>query len=168
MATALLFARCPLSESHMKMSAYVYMEDCRLGQKFTAGPITVTAEEIIAYAKQFDPQDFHTDPVKAKNTVFGELVASGWHTASLTMRMIVDSMPKMEGGMVGRHIENMNWPRPVRPGDQLSYEAEILDMRASGSNPKRGVLRIRNTTRNQKGETVMEMESIVFIPRRGS
>lgn len=145
---------------------FVYMEDITAGQKFTAGPLAVSADEIITFASQFDPQDFHTDAEKAKNMAFGELVASGWHTAALTMRMIVEAVPPMEGGMIGRTILSMNWPRPVRPGDTLSYEGEILEIRPSEKNPKRATLRIRNTTRNQKGETVLEMESVIFIPRR--
>src|SRR3954469_1326634 len=98
-------------------SGFIYLEDLTLGQKFKAGPVRITQEEIIAFGKQYDPQDFHTDPGKAKDTVFHELVASGWHTACLSMRMIVDAMPKLKGGMVGRAVEKLNWPRPVRPGD---------------------------------------------------
>ena len=146
-------------------TAYLYMEDCIPGQKFNAGPITVASEEIIAYARQFDPQDFHTDAEKAKNTAFGELVASGWHTASLTMRLLVEAIPPMEGGMIGRRVESMDWPRPVRPGDTLRLETEILWKRPT-SNPKRGILRTKNTTTNQNGEIVMTMEAVIFIPRK--
>lgn len=145
---------------------YIYLEDLAFGQKFTAGPMQVTQEAIIAFGKQYDPQDFHTDPVKAKDTVFGELVASGWHTASLTMRMIVDAMPKMKGGMVGRAIEKLGWPHPVRPGDVLSLEVEIIDLRTSEKSPERGLIRTKNTVTNQKGEAVLEMEAVVFVPRR--
>ena len=145
---------------------FTYMEDLKVGQKFVAGPIKVTAGEIIAFATQFDPQPFHLDAEAAKHTAFGELVASGWHTASMTMRMIVDSSPNMEGGMIGRSIEKLNWLRAVKPGDSLSFEAEILDLRGSNSDPRRGVMRIRNTTSNQKGEPVLTMESIVFVPRK--
>ena len=145
---------------------FTYMEDLKVGQKFVAGPIKVTAEEIIAFATQFDPQPFHLDAEAAKHTAFGELVASGWHTASMTMRMIVDSSPNMEGGMIGHSIEKLNWLRAVKPGDSLSFEAEILDLRGSNSDPRRGVMRIRNTTSNQKGEPVLTMESIVFVPRK--
>ncbi len=152
----------------MNEDNYIWMEDCTPGQKFTAGPVRVTAEEIISFAKKFDPQDFHTDAALAKNSAFGELVASGWHTASMTMKMIVDSVPQMKGGMIGRNVVSLNWPRPVRPGDDLSYDGEILEVRASASNPKRGILRIANTTRNQLGETVLEMETVIFIPRRGN
>ena len=149
-----------------KPDSYLYLEDLSVGQKFHAGPIEVTQETIIAFAKQFDPQDFHTDPVKAKDTVFGELVASGWHTASLTMRMITEATPKMKGGMVGRAIEKMGWPRPVRPGDVLSLELEILDLRTSPKSPERGIMRTKNTVTNQDGKAVLEMEAVVFVPRR--
>ena len=147
-------------------SDFTYMEDLKVGQKFTAGPLKVTAEDIIAFAKQFDPQPFHLDAEAAKQTPFGELVASGWHTASMTMRMIVDSSPNMEGGMIGRSVERLNWLRAVKPGDTLSFEAEIIEMRGSGSDPSRGIMRIHNTTSNQNGEAVLTMESIVFVPRR--
>jgi acyl dehydratase len=147
---------------------FTYMEDLAVGQKTAAGPVTITAEDITAFARQYDPQDFHTDAGKAKDTAFGELIASGWQTAALTMRMIIDASPKMKGGMIGRGIEKLSWPRAVKPGDTLTYEGEILDLRPSGGNPKMGVMRVRNTTRNQHGDVVLEMESIVFVPRRGS
>lgn len=143
-----------------------YMEDLAVGQRFSAGPLDVTAEDITAYAKKYDPQDFHTDPARAKNTVFGELIASGWHTASLTMRLIIEASPPMKGGMIGRSVERMNWPKPVKPGDKLYFEGEILDLRASNSNPDRGIMRVKNTTFNQNREPVLEMETVVFVPRR--
>lgn len=142
-----------------------FMEDLAVGQVFTAGPVQVTAAEIIAFARQFDPQIFHTDPEAAKDTLFKGLIASGWHTASMTMRMITQAFPPMPGGMIGRTMENLGWPRPVRPGDTLSYRAEILSMEPS-KDPARGILRIKNTTLNQDGKTVMEMTSVVFVPRR--
>ncbi len=156
----------PAPEISSPSEKWLYMEDFYVGQKLVSGPVDVTAEEIIAFAKNFDPQDFHTDPEKAKNTVFGEHVASGWHTAALTMRLITMASPNVKGGMIGRSIEKMNWPRPVRPGDKLYLEAEILELRPSGKDPKRGIARIRNVTYNQSHESVMEMESIVFLPRR--
>lgn len=150
----------------MENDAFVYMEDLAVGQTFEAGPVEVTVEEIISFASKYDPQDFHLDADKAVGTAFGELVASGWHTAAMTMRMIVESMPKMKGGMVGRTVENMTWLRPVRPGDTLSYKGEVLNLRASTGNPSRGVMRTKNTTYNQHGEAVMEMVCIIFVPRR--
>jgi acyl dehydratase len=142
------------------------MEDFHVGQKFTAGPMTVTAQDITAFAEQFDPQDFHTDSLKAKNTVFGEQVASGWHTAALSMRLMLSAVPEIEGGMVGRSIEKLQWPRPVRPGDSLSITIEILEMRVSASNPARGITRIKAVTHNQNNDPVQEMETVIFMPRR--
>lgn len=140
------------------------LENLHIGQKFTSGPVSVTQDEIIAFARQFDPQDFHTDPVKARDTIFGELVASGWHTAALTMRMIVAATPAMKGGIIGRSVEKISWPRPVKPGDSLSLEIEILELRPSSSTADRGVMRTKNTTRNQNGKIVMEMETVVLVP----
>jgi len=152
----------------MEKDDYSYMEDLKVGQTYGAGPVTITAEEIIDFARKFDPQPFHTDAEAAKDSAFGELVASGWHTAALTMRLILEASPNMKGGMVGRTVEKLNWLGPVRPGDQLSFKGEILDLRASASNPQRGVMRVRNSTFNQRGEKVLESESIVFVPRRGA
>ena len=148
------------------MDDFKYMEDLAVGQKFAAGPIEVTAEEIIAFASKFDPQEFHLDPEKAKQSVFGAHVASGWHTAAMTMRMIIDASPKMKGGMIGRTIEKLNWLRAVKAGDKLHFEGEILDLRPSTSDPARGVMRVKNTTFNQDNKRVLEMESIVFVPRK--
>jgi acyl dehydratase len=149
-----------------KEQTFLTMEDLHVGQKFTAGPEAVTEDAIIEFAQKYDPQDFHTDPVKAKNSAFGELVASGWHTAALSMRMIVAAVPQMKGGMIGRSAEKINWPRPVRPGDQLSLEVEILELRISDNKPERGIMRTKNTTFNQDGKPVMTMETIVFVPRK--
>ena len=144
------------------------MEDFHVGQKFATGSVTVTEEAIIAFARQYDPQDFHTDPVKAKESVFGGLVASGWHTTALSMKLIVEAMPKVKGGIVGLNAEKIFWPRPVRPGDRLSVEIEILELRASRSKPERGIMRTRSITLNQKGEPVMEKEDVIFVPRRAA
>ncbi|MBI1216614.1 MAG: dehydratase [Alphaproteobacteria bacterium] len=146
---------------------FTYMEDLAVGQKISSGPLTVTAEEIIAFGRRYDPQDFHIDAEAAKHTVFGELIASGWQTAALTMRMIFDAAPRMKGGIIGRGIEKLEWPRAVKPGDTLSYEGEITALRPSASKPQTGVMRLRNTTRNQHGEVVLEMETVIFVPRRG-
>ena len=150
----------------MDNDVFTFMEDMHEGQIFESGPVTVTAEDIIAFASKYDPQDFHLDAEKAKDTAFGELVASGWHTAAITMSLIVAAMPKMKGGMIGRTIENMTWLRPVRPGDSLSYRGEVIGIRASGGDAKRGILRTKNTTFNQNGEAVMEMTCVIFVPRR--
>lgn len=150
----------------MNSETYSYMEDFAAGQAFEAGPIDVTEAEIIAFAQKFDPQDFHLDAARAKDTAFGELVASGWHTAAMTMSMIVASMPRMKGGMIGRTVENMSWLRPVRPGDRLSYRGEVLEVIPSGRDPRRGMLRTKNTVFNQDGKAVLEMTCAIVVPRR--
>ena len=141
------------------------MDDCQVGQTFTGGPTTVTADDIITFATQYDPQPFHLDAQAAKDTTFGELVASGWHTAAMTMRMMLGSIPAMQGGMIGRRIETIDWPRPVRPGDTLTTQSEILHLRTT-SNPARGIMRLKTETLNQNGEAVMKMEALIFVPRR--
>ena len=149
----------------MTKTDFWYFEDAATGQTFASGPITVTQADIIAYARQFDPQTFHTDPAGAANTAFGELVASGWHTASLTMRLMTQALPAMDGGMIGRRVETMDWPRPVRPNDSLRIESEVLHLRTTG-NPARGLMRLRTRTINQNNEDVMVMEALIFIPRK--
>jgi acyl dehydratase len=150
----------------MDKGTYAYMEDLSAGQIFETGPLDVTEAEIIAFARKFDPQDFHLDAARAKDTAFGELVASGWHTAAMMMSMIVAAMPKMKGGMIGRTVENMSWLRPVRPGDRLSYRGEVLEVMPSGRDPGRGTLRTKNTVFNQDGKPVLEMTCAVIVPRR--
>ena len=150
----------------MTESNFVFMEDLTVGQKFTAGPVTVTEAEIIEFAKKYDPQPFHLNADDAAKTMFGGLIASGWHTASMTMRMIIDSSPNFPGGMIGRTVENLNWLRAVKPGDVLSYEGEITDLRPAESAPGRGIMRVKSRTLNQNGKPVLEMEAVIFIPRR--
>lgn len=148
------------------MTRATHLEDFAVGQSFASMAVEVTEAMILAFAQRYDPQYFHLDAEQAKKSVFKGLAASGWHTAALTMRMLIDAVPDIEGGMVGRAIEKMHWPRPVRPGDTLQATVDILDLRVSNSDPRRGVGRIRVTTRNQNGETVQEMETIIFLPRR--
>jgi acyl dehydratase len=143
----------------------LYLEDLSVGQTFTAGPVKVCEADILAFAKQFDPQPFHTDPEAAKNTVFKGLAASGWHTMALTMRMIVDCA-KLAGGVVGFGGE-ISWPGPVRPGDELSIECEILAITPSRSKPMQAVATLRTVTKNQNGETVQVLTSKNLVFRRG-
>jgi acyl dehydratase len=150
----------------METQTYTYMEDLAVGQIFEAGPVDVTEEEIIAFATKFDPQDFHLDAERAKDSAFSELVASGWHTAAMTMSMIVAAMPKMKGGMIGRTVENMSWLRPVRPGDQLTYRGEVLEILPTERDPARGMVRTKNTVFNQNGKPVLEMGCTIVVPRR--
>lgn len=144
-----------------------YFEDFAPGMRFASTErILVTAAEIIDFAAAYDPQPFHTDPARADESVFGGLVASGWHTASLTMRLLVREGPRIAGGMVGIGPHELSWPRPVRPGDTLRLEAEILDAELSRSRPDRGWLRVRCLTLNQHGETVQLLVARVMAPRR--
>src|SRR5438552_3575897 len=106
-----------------------YLEDFEVGDRFTSATTTVSEADIVAFGKQFDPQPFHTDPVAARTSIFGGLAASGWHTAALTMRMFVDSDFKPVGGLLGAGIELLEWPRPVRAGDVLHVEAEVVGVR---------------------------------------
>ncbi len=115
-----------------------FLEDFAVGQRFTSGSVGVSAAEIKAFAAQFDPQPFHLDEEAARSTFFGGLVASGWHTAALTMRLIVDSDLKIAGGSIGAGAELIKWPRPVRPGDTLHAVSEVLEIRPSKSRPNRG------------------------------
>lgn len=143
-----------------------YLEDFTVGDCVPTGSVTVTEAEIVDFARRYDPQVFHLDPQAATRSVFGELVASGWQTAAMTMRLMVDSRFTGSTPLIGLGVESMAWPRPVRPGDVLSATVEVLDVRPSRSNPARGSMRTRVTTVNQSGETVYRMTSTVLMPRR--
>jgi acyl dehydratase len=143
---------------------YVY-EDLYVGQRFTSGTRLIEQDEIIAFAKQFDPQPFHTDPAAAKLTLFQGLVASGWHTAAMTMRLLIDSGLSIDGGMVGAGGE-LTWPRPTRPGYILQVETEVVELRPSRSRPDRGLATIRSETKNQQGEVLQILFARLVVPRR--
>ncbi len=143
-----------------------YLEDYEVGQVFPSpGPLLVTAEAIKAFAAEFDPQPFHLDEETAKPTFFRGLAASGWHTAALTMRLLVDGELRPAGGIIGAGGE-VSWPRPLRPGDTLSLESEILEVRPSKSRPEQGLIKVRSTTLNQNGEPVQITVASLIVPRR--
>lgn len=142
------------------------LEDFAVGDCFPTDSVTVTEDEILSFGRQFDPQVFHVDPDAAGNSFFGELVASGWHTAAMTMRLMVDSRFTGTTPMIGLGVEALTWPRSVRPGDTLSATIEVMEIRTSRSNPSRGSMRIQTTTVNQDDETVYQMTSTVLMPRR--
>jgi acyl dehydratase len=142
------------------------LEDLEVGQVFRSPSYSMNAEEIKAFAGQFDPQPFHMDEQAAKSTFFGELVASGWHTAAITMRLLVSSTP-IKGGLVGAGGE-ISWLRPVRPGDTLRIETEILSIQPSRSRPDRGTVMVRTTTLNQEGRSVQVMTSRMVVPTRAA
>ena len=146
-----------------------YLEDFAVGQTFAgSGRIRVEEERIKTFAAQFDPQPFHLDGDAARASVFGGLAASGWHTAAITMRLLVDSDFKPAGGIVGAGFEEFKWPRPVRPGDELRVESEILEVRPSRSRPDQGLIKVRTTTLNQNGEAVQISVGSLIVPRRPS
>jgi acyl dehydratase len=143
-----------------------YLEDFAVGQIYGSGRITVERERIQAFAAEFDPQPFHLDEEAARRSIFGGLAASGWHTAALTMRLLVESDFKPAGGIIGAGFDEFRWPLPVRPGDQLHVESEVLDVRPSRSRPHQGLIKVRTTTKNQKGEAVQVSVGTLVVPRR--
>jgi acyl dehydratase len=143
-----------------------YLEDFEVGQIFRAGPLRMERERMQSFAAEFDPQPFHLDEDAARDTVLGGLVASGWHTAAVTMRLLVHSDLKPAGGVVGAGFDEFRWSRPVRPGDELRIEAEILEVRPSRSRPDQGWIKVRTTTLNQNGEAVQTTVGNLVVPRR--
>jgi acyl dehydratase len=146
--------------------AGLYLEDLNVGDRFGSDTIEVTKETIFDFARQFDPQPFHLDEKAAEQSIFKELTASGWHTAAMSMRLFVTGEFKPVGGSIGLAVDELRWPRPVRPGDVLKVETEILDVRKSRSKPDRGIIRIRNVTTNQCGEIVQTFLAFVMVRRR--
>jgi acyl dehydratase len=144
-----------------------YLEDFAVGQKFGgASRVKVDAERVKSFAAEFDPQPFHLDEHAARESLFRGLAASGWHTAALTMRLLVESDVKPAGGIVGAGFDEFRWPRPVRPGDELRIEAEVLEVRPSKSRPEQGMIKLRTTTLNQNGEAVQVSVGNLVVPRR--
>jgi acyl dehydratase len=147
----------------------LYLEDFTAGQTFPpASRVRVNKDDIVAFARQFDPQFFHLDEEAARTSIFGGLVASGWHTAALTMRLLTEREAKPAGGSIGLGFDGMRWPIPVRPGDELSIETEVLEVRPSKSRPTHGLIKMRTRTRNQKGEVVQELIQNAMVPRRSA
>jgi acyl dehydratase len=143
-----------------------YLEDFSVGQKFGSGRLRVDADRIKSFASEFDPQPFHLDEDAARRSIFQGLAASGWHTAALSMRLLVDGDLKPAGGIVGAGFDEFRWPRPVRPGDELRVESEILAVRPSQSRPAQGMIKVRTTTLNQDGEAVQVFVGNLVVPRR--
>ncbi len=149
------------------MTTKLHLEDFAVGQTFGSGRLKVDAEQIKAFASAFDPQPFHLDELSARETFFKGLAASGWHTAALTMRLLVDSPLKPAAGIIGSGGD-ISWPRPVRPGDELRLESEIIEVRPSQSRPDRGTIKMRTTTLNQDGEAVQVLTANLIVMRRNS
>ena len=142
-----------------------YFEDLKAGDQFKSGTYKVTEEQIISFAREFDPQPFHLDPAVARQPMFKGLIASGWHTAAITMRLFVQTLNFAEGA-IGLGVDELRWPNAVRPGDALQVETEIVDLRESRSKPSQGIVRIRNVTTNQRGEVVQTMFASALVLRR--
>jgi acyl dehydratase len=145
-----------------------YLEDFAVGQTFGSGRLRVDEERIKTFAAEFDPQPFHLDEAAARDSIFRGLAASGWHTAAITMRLLVESEIKPAGGIVGTGFDEFKWPRPVRPGDELHVESEVLEVRSSKSRPDQGLIKVRTITLNQDGEAVQVSVGNLLVPRRAT
>jgi acyl dehydratase len=143
-----------------------YLDDFAPGQTFKSGRMRVDKEKIFDFARQFDPQPYHLDEQAALESPFKGLAASGWHTAAMTMRLLVDGEFRPAGGILGVGFEELSWPRAVRPGDELHAVSEILEVRPSKSRPDRGLIKVRTTTFNQNNELVMVYTGNLLVPRR--
>ncbi|WP_461481817.1 MaoC family dehydratase [Porticoccus sp.] len=143
-----------------------YLEDFAVGQQFSSGRARIDTERVKSFAAEFDPQPFHLDEGAGSHSIFGGLAASGWHTAAITMKLLVDSDFKPAWGIVGAGFDELRWPRPVRPGDELRVESEVLETRVSKSSPELGVLKVKSTTLNQHNEPVQVFVANLFVPCR--
>lgn len=144
-----------------------YLDDLVPGQRFVGNTrIRVEADRIKSFAAEFDPQPFHLDEHAANGSIFQGLAASGWHTAAVTMRLLVDNEFKLAGGIVGAGFDELRWPLPVRPGDELRVEGEVLEIRPSKSRPQQGLLKLRTNTLNQHQEIVQISVGNLIVLRR--
>src|SRR6266581_657407 len=142
-----------------------YFDDLKVGDRFKSEPLRVTEKKLIEFAHKFDPQMFHLSRKDAERTIFKGLVASGWHTAAMTMRLFVQTL-NFAKGAIGLGVDKLRWPNAIRPGDALKVETEILELRPSRSKPNYGIIRLRNVTTNQRGEIVQTMTANAMVPRR--
>ena len=144
-----------------------YLEDFAVGQTFGSGRLRIDKEQIFAFAAEFDPQPFHLDEAAARHSIFGGLCASGWHTLAVTMRLLLDSELKPAGGIIGAGLDECRWPRPVRPGDELRVECEVIEVRLSKSRPEQGLIKLRTTTLNQDdGPVLVHVVNLVVLRRK--
>ncbi len=142
-----------------------YLDDLTVGQRFVSPPHTLDEDQVKAFAGQFDPQPFHLDDDAARGTLFGGLAASGWHTAAITMKLLVGGGAPIAGGIIGAGGE-IKWPSPTRPGDVLHVESEVIEIAPSRSRPDRGMVTMRSRTMNQAGQVVQEFTAKLVVPRR--
>src|SRR5580658_1969230 len=145
----------------------LYLEDLHVGQRFSSGVYRVEEDRLKEFAAEFDPQPFHLDDAAAKATIFGGLAASGWHTAAITMRLMVTAGLPLAAGIIGLGGE-IAWPRPTRAGDILRVESEIVEILPSRSKPNQGIVKVRNTTLNQNGEPVQVFTAKVLSFKRAA
>ena len=157
----------PNAAQMLPADGVLYLDDLHVGRRFASGTHTIDETQIKAFAAQFDPQPFHLDETIALGTFFGGLAASGWHTAAITMRLLVDGGAPIAGGIVGAGGE-IGWPKPTRPGDVLHVESEILEVTPSRSRPDRGMVTMRSQTLNQRGEIVQTLTAKLVVPRRAA
>jgi acyl dehydratase len=148
------------------MRQMIYLEDFSVGRRFKTGKLRVDAEAIKAFAAAYDPQPFHLDEREAGHSFFEGLAASGWHTAALTMRLLVDSELRPAGGIIGAGADELQWPRAVRPGDELQVEAEVMEVRRSRNRSGHGIVKFRTTTLNQRGEPVQILVMNLLVEAR--
>jgi acyl dehydratase len=152
-----------MSRTHDHPVDQRYFEDYTSGSVFQCEPIVVEESEIIAFAKRYDPQSFHTDPEAAARSVYGGLIASGWHTAALTMRQLVEKYLSSVASLGSPGIDELRWIRPVRPADALSVRVTVLEAKRSRSKPDRGIVRSLIEVSNQRGELVMSLKAINLL-----
>ena len=145
----------------------LYFDDLRVGDAFDNGTHELTVDDIRRFAGEFDPQPFHLDDEAARGTVFGGLAASGWHTAAITMRLLVTRGPKLANGILGAGGD-IEWKMPARPGDVLHVDSEVVEMIPSRSRPDRGIVVLRSKTRNQRGEVVQVLNAKLMVARRAA
>jgi acyl dehydratase len=146
--------------------AHRYFEDFPVGLTVDLGSHEFTAEDIIAFARQYDPQTMHTDPEQARSSIYGGLIASGWHTVVAYMRLLVDAVMGDSESLGSPGVENLRWLKPVRPGDTLRARFTVLEANESRSRPDRGIVRSRGEMLNQRDEVVMQVDAVNFFGRR--
>jgi len=146
-------------------SSGLFLDDLYVGQRFSSRSHTIDEAQIKAFAAQFDPQPFHLDEEAAKATLFGGLAASGWHTAAITMKLLVDSGLPLAAGIIGSGGE-LTWPRPTRPGDTLTVFSEVEEVTPLRLRPDRGMVRVRSETKNQNGEVVQVLIAKLVVSKR--
>ena len=142
------------------------LEDFAVGQTFSSGRLRIEEERMLAFAAEFDPQPFHLSEAAARQSFFGELTASGWYTAAVTMRLLTETGLKPAGGYIGAGADGFRWPRPVRPGDELRVECEVIEVRPSNSRPDRGLIKVRVTTLNQDNNAALTYIANLVVLRR--